>query len=199
MLYLVRHGETDWNKQKLLQGHTNIPLNEQGKRQAKQLAEKFKDIRLDRIYASDLERAVETARTVGAKKGITDVQMFERLRERCFGEMEGIEVVKLDELLPNCWTNWGEDSVHGIEPLEEMQSRMAEQLRDIMEEAKEEHVLVVSHGAAINSFIHFVTKGESGTGILRLKNTAVTSFTYKEGEWEMVTCNDDSHLEIPVS
>ncbi|MEK1831722.1 histidine phosphatase family protein [Priestia megaterium] len=66
MLYLIRHGQTDWNKNKLIQGHADIPLNEAGKQQAKRVAERFRDIHIDVIYTSDLLRAQETAREIAA-------------------------------------------------------------------------------------------------------------------------------------
>ena len=67
MIYLVRHGQTDWNIEKKTQGHTDIPLNGTGKRQAEELAEKIADLKIDRIISSDLLRARETAEIMNWK------------------------------------------------------------------------------------------------------------------------------------
>ena len=86
--YFLRHGETDWNKQGLLQGHTNIPLNETGRRQAREIIPVLEKLPIDRIIASTLSRAQETAQIVNAvlnKPFAEDSQLW----ERHFGDFEG--------------------------------------------------------------------------------------------------------------
>ena len=86
---LVRHGETDWNAAGRLQGHTDRPLSELGRRQAQELAERLAGERVDAIYASDLARARETAEIVGAKLGLP-VAVDPDLREKHWGTWEGL-------------------------------------------------------------------------------------------------------------
>src|SRR5436190_1312043 len=88
-LLLVRHGETDWNAAGRLQGHTDRPLNEYGRRQAKELADRLAGEGADAIYASDLSRAKETAEIVGERLGLT-VVIDADLREKNWGSWEGL-------------------------------------------------------------------------------------------------------------
>jgi probable phosphoglycerate mutase len=86
---LVRHGETDWNAAGRLQGHTDEPLNDYGRRQARELAERLAAEDVDAIYASDLARARETAEIVGARLGLP-VALDPDLREKHWGTWEGL-------------------------------------------------------------------------------------------------------------
>ena len=86
-LYIARHGETDWNVQHKLQGMTDIPLNENGRRQAAALAESLKGVHLDAIYSSTLSRSRDTARTVAGTS--MTVKSLDGLRERNYGHFQG--------------------------------------------------------------------------------------------------------------
>ena len=88
-LYMIRHGETNWNTVKRLQGATDIPLNENGEALARATCEGMKDITLDMIFTSPLKRAYRTAELV---KGERDIPLIvdERIRESCFGDYEGL-------------------------------------------------------------------------------------------------------------
>src|SRR3569623_193897 len=88
-LLLVRHGETDWNAEGRLQGHTDRPLNDHGRRQAKEVAERLAGEGADAIYASDLLRAKETAEIVGERRGVP-VVVDADLREKNWGNWEGL-------------------------------------------------------------------------------------------------------------
>jgi broad specificity phosphatase PhoE len=88
-LWLIRHGETMYNQERRIQGRLDIPLNENGKEQARLLAEWMRTRPVDAVYASDLKRAVETAEAIARVHGLT-VNPLQGLRERSFGEGEGI-------------------------------------------------------------------------------------------------------------
>ncbi len=95
-LIAVRHGETDWNRQNLLQGHADIPLNETGRLQAEQLARKIASHPIDAVITSDLYRAHETAQIIQAnRKAVVPIETDHRLREYSFGELEGESVSQL--------------------------------------------------------------------------------------------------------
>lgn len=136
MLLLVRHGETDWNAEGRLQGHTDRPLSDYGRRQARRLADELADERLDAIYASDLERARETAEIVGERLGLP-VVLDPDLREKDWGTWEGLTPVERDrvELV-------GESTAAH-------QERILLALARIAETHPGERVLVVTHGGSM--------------------------------------------------
>lgn len=96
-LLLVRHGETDWNAEGRLQGHTDRPLSDYGRRQARRLAEELEGEELEAIYSSDLARAHETAEIVGERLGLP-ISLEPALREKDWGSWEGLDAVERDRV-----------------------------------------------------------------------------------------------------
>lgn len=152
-VYLFRHGETDWNKEKRLQGQSDVPLNEFGRELAVKTAEALKDIRFDAAFSSPLCRAAETARIL---LGDRDVPLIldERLREIHFGECEGVEFAnaKKDPVHPlHYFFRMPERYVPpaGAETLEAVAARGREFVRERLLPLEEKcgNVLVVAHGA----------------------------------------------------
>lgn len=88
-ILIIRHGQTAWNKKKRLQGHSDIPLNEEGRLQAVTLAETLQNEPLDAIFSSDLQRARQTANEI-ARYHQLPVQINKSFRERCYGICEGM-------------------------------------------------------------------------------------------------------------
>ena len=89
MIYLVRHGQTDWNIEKKTQGHTDIPLNENGRKQAQILAQSISNLKIDRIISSDLLRAKETAEIINERFG-NNISLDERIREINYGLFDSL-------------------------------------------------------------------------------------------------------------
>jgi len=152
-IYIVRHGETVWNVNKMLQGSTDIELNENGRALAGETGENLESIHFDKIYSSPLIRAYETACLIRGHRNIPIIR-DERLRELCFGINEGKDFSKLleDET----------DSFHyffkqpelyqppqGGETLEHICERAAEFMREVIEpqEKENERIMIVAHGA----------------------------------------------------
>jgi broad specificity phosphatase PhoE len=135
-LLLVRHGETDWNADGRLQGHTDRPLTDFGRRQARQLAEELEREELEAIYSSDLARARETAEIVGERLELP-VVLDADLREKDWGNWEGLTAVERDRV-----EFVGEST-------EAHQERMLHALRRIAERHPDGHVLVVTHGGSM--------------------------------------------------
>lgn len=136
-LLLVRHGETDWNADGRLQGQTDRPLSDYGRRQARQLADELADEDFDAIYASDLSRARETAEIVGDRLGLP-VSLDPDLREKDWGTWEGLTPVERDRV-----EFVGEST-------EAHQERMLQALRRISEHHPDGgRVLVVTHGGSM--------------------------------------------------
>jgi broad specificity phosphatase PhoE len=135
-LLLVRHGETDWNAEGRLQGHTDTPLNDYGRRQAAALAETLAGDGIDALYASDLARARETAEILGARLGLV-VELDPDLREKDWGTWEGL-------------TPMEREAVEFVgESTDEHRERTLRALRAIAERHPEQSVLVVTHGGSV--------------------------------------------------
>lgn len=161
---LVRHGQTDWNKEKKVQGQTDIPLNETGMAQAKMLAEKiFENYPLiDAIYSSDLKRAYDTALATAEKFNLP-VHKKTGLREMNWGELEGrlvngpdglaaIEREKqLDKGSSERQKLWDEPFVSGSESFNQNLSRIKQELLEIARNHPDQSVLVFSHGRTIKT------------------------------------------------
>jgi probable phosphoglycerate mutase len=136
-LLLVRHGETDWNAEGRLQGHTDRPLNEYGRRQAKELADRLAgDEAVDAIYASDLSRAKETAEIVGERLGLP-VVVDADLREKHWGTWEGL-------------TGDERAAIEFVgESTEAHRERVMRAVRRIAERHPGQRIVVVTHGGSL--------------------------------------------------
>ena len=155
MIYIVRHGQTDWNLIGKNQGHTDIELNETGIEQAEQLAEKLKNIKFDYVFSSPLKRAAKTAKIIYNGEIIYDV----RIMERCNGELEGLTNTKnmIDFSDPN-------DTRYGVEPLTVFRNRIAEFWNEITDSYSGKNILVVTHaGVVIYSQAYFKGEPEDGS------------------------------------
>ena len=136
-LLLVRHGETDWNADGRLQGQTDRPLSDFGRRQARRLADELADEELEAIYSSDLSRARETAEIVAERLGLS-VVLDPDLREKDWGTWEGLTAVERDRV------------EFAGESTEEHQERILRALRRIAERHPGDgRVLVVTHGGSM--------------------------------------------------
>ena len=181
-IYLIRHGETDWNLEGRLQGREDIPLNENGIRQAKNCGQVFRGRRIKAILTSPLIRAKRTAEIIAEITGIRQVIVEEGLIERDFGVLAGVTYDS-----KKYYDTFGIDD--GLEPFERLHQRVIKCIKERAEEFYEEDIIMVSHGAAINSVISVLTAGEMGSGKTRLKNTCISILTYQEGELALEVCN----------
>lgn len=143
-IYVVRHGQTDYNKKHVFQGRIDIPLNETGIEQAKKTALKFENIKVDMILVSPLKRAIQTADYIN---DITKapIQIEERLIERCFGDMEGQQ--NREDWNIKMMLDYNENYTNeNIEPIKELFERVYKFLDDIIEKYKDKTVVLVTHG-----------------------------------------------------
>ena len=147
-ILLVRHGETDWNVHRRVQGHSDTPLNDTGRAQSRALAESLAGETFDAVYSSDLLRAHETARIVAAAKGLA-VTAIPDLREKHFGTWEGFTDEEIVARFPEAsHGHWGDE-----ETSEEMATRIREALVRIAEAHPGGRVLVVTHGGPVRSLL----------------------------------------------
>jgi broad specificity phosphatase PhoE len=151
MLVLVRHGETDWNRQHKWQGHQGPSLNDRGRRQARELAARLENI--DAVYSSDTIRAKETAEIVAGVLGLS-IRTDPRLREVNFGEWEGLTRDQINERFGGAFERW--DRLEHAEPNggesdSAMAARVLEALSDITRAHPNKRVLVVTSGGPIRA------------------------------------------------
>ncbi len=162
MLYIMRHGQTDWNVLRKLQGRTDIPLNAEGRRMAREAAVEYRDVHFDVCYCSPLRRARETAELVLAGRDVP-VYTDERLLELGFGEYEGVENGYSDPSLPVSRL-FHEPGAYvaagGAESLEELFARTGEFLKEVIEPelARGKDVLIMGHGAMNSGIICQIRK-----------------------------------------
>jgi broad specificity phosphatase PhoE len=147
-LVLVRHGETDWNRDGRVQGHTDVPLNDTGRQQARAVADLLAEQPLSAAYSSDLARALETATIVAGPLGL-EVVALEGLREKHFGSWEGLTGDEVRARYPQAATgHWGDG-----ETTEAMTARVLGALHEIAAAHPGEAVLVVTHGGPMRAVL----------------------------------------------
>lgn len=183
---MFRHGETDWNAQKRLQGSTrHIGLNDNGRRQARELIDVLQAKKLDCIYTSPLRRAAETAEMAGRELGV-EVHEVEDLRERSFGSFEGRtakEIWGVDGGFRNFFTRgtvkWPELSENDRAPESDaaMLDRFLSALKQIIGEDDSSCIGISSHGAILYAFLSLVAPGEE-----LLHNCEVLEFCLVDSE-----------------
>jgi broad specificity phosphatase PhoE len=168
-LLLVRHGETDWNAEGKLQGHTDRPLNDYGRRQAQALADKLAGESIDAVYASDLSRARETAEILGAKLGLP-VAVDPDLREKDWGNWEGLT---------------SEERLHiefEGETSEAHRDRTLGAVQRIVERHPEGRIVVVTHGGSLRR----IQAAVSGFALPVIENCAVWGLAHEDGRFRPI-------------
>ena len=151
-LIFVRHCQTDWNVKGLMQGQTDIPLNETGRLQARELAEKLREFNIKKIIASDLSRTRETAEIIGRTHGLSP-RLDARLRECGFGSLEGLPREELWDYQDNPKLYHPYDlTKYGGEDSRTVLKRQIELLREL-EPPTDEAILLVGHGRSIRTLL----------------------------------------------
>ncbi|AYF99032.1 histidine phosphatase family protein [Protaetiibacter intestinalis] len=180
-LYLVRHGETDWNAARRIQGRTDVPLNDAGREQARQTGALLARRRWDAIYTSPLSRAAETARIIGEAVGISELGIRDGLMERDYGQAEGMTFDEIEALYP--------EGVRapGQETREDVGRRVVGALLALAEEHPGASLIVVSHGGAIRGVLN---AADPGTQHPRITNASVHSFRVEDGALRLIAFDD---------
>lgn len=151
LLYVVRHGITEWNQEHKVQGISDIPLAQEGREEAKKLKELVDSLDIDVVISSPLQRARETAKLlIGTRLPInTD----DRIKERDWGMNEGMNVGDIDQW--DCWDVILNTNVQGIERVQDFMKRVSEFIEDTKARYPDKKVLVVSHSAVVR-VIHYL-------------------------------------------
>lgn len=161
VFYVFRHGETDWNRERRCQGHTNTDLNENGRSQAALLAQKMLNFPLDIIVSSDLNRALNTGTMVAQKKGIPLI-VDHRLREMSYGEAEGMlyeeTIRKYGAELWQKFQSFKKENDHisfpGGETRKMARDRFYLTLLELIEKSSYQHIGISTHGGALRNILH---------------------------------------------
>jgi 2,3-bisphosphoglycerate-dependent phosphoglycerate mutase len=199
----IRHGETAWNAESRIQGHTDIPLNPHGRWQAQQLAEALRDEAFEAAYASDLSRAKETAQAVAQTRDLP-VVTFTGLRERGFGEFEGQTWTELEARWPAETQAWRKREPNfapgGGESLLQLQARVVETVNQLAARHLGEQILIVAHGGVLDILYRAATRLDlQAPRSWELPNTAINRLLWSPEGLSLVGWADTTHLQVPDS
>lgn len=177
--YLVRHGQTDWNMQKKLQGQLDIPLNDTGRSEAAQLSEKLGEVAFEACFSSDLQRAAETAQILSAAHSLT-IGLDPRLRERNFGPWEGYLVSEFMVFEKQ------DQQPLSIESDEAIRKRAFSCLNEIADLYPGSTVLIVTHGGVMGSLLSQLIPIERLSLFdIHIKNMALLQLSVSNGQCEI--------------
>lgn len=197
-LLLIRHGETEWNMMGRLQGHSDITLNAEGRRQVAAAAQRLAARGgIDLILTSDLKRAAESAAIIGEAVGAT-VRAEPRLRELGFGMFEGLTWAEIEAQHPEIQATWLADRnqpPQGGERLEDFAGRVSSLLGDVLDRFSGKTVALTTHGGTIRELLRLALEmGEAQRWLFQIDNGSLTELAYYDGRPLLVRLNDTGHL-----
>jgi probable phosphoglycerate mutase len=198
----VRHGETAWNRDARIQGHTDIDLNAHGRWQAEQLAQALGEEAIAACYASDLSRAHSTAQAVAHRHDLP-VHTHLGLRERCFGDFEGRTWVELEAAHPVETLAWRQRvpdfAPPGGESLLQLQARVVHAVAELAAQHPGEQILMVAHGGVLDILYRAATHLDlQAPRSWALPNTAINRLLWTSEGLGLVGWADTGHLQTPV-
>lgn len=195
-LFLIRHGVTEWNREKRYCGHRDIGLSNEGKSQVKLLSNRLNAVRFDRVYCSNRKRAIQTARMLFKQARIIPDW---GLREINFGVLEGLKHKEIMEKYEDTYKKWLKDSfknsIPKAEPMNVFKKRVENALWSIIRFNSGKTIAVVCHGGVIGIFVN---------GILKNRNfwrcvpspASVTIVEHEKGKARLKKLNDTTHLKV---
>lgn len=189
LLYLVRHGQTDWNLERRIQGSTDIPLNATGRAQAARTGELLARRRWDAIASSPLSRALETGRIIGEHVGIGEIELVDELAERAYGAAEGLDEFELERRFP------GSAAVPGRESREEVLERVIPALVALAERHAGRSIIVTTHGGVIRTVVNAVAPDALEHHGVPISNGSVHSFRLVDGALQLLRFDDPIEFE----
>jgi 2,3-bisphosphoglycerate-dependent phosphoglycerate mutase len=202
----IRHGETDWNRIKRIQGHIDIPLAATGIAQAAQLAQRLlqeskTDARLDAVYCSDLQRAQQTAKPFADALGLP-LKLNEGLRERLYGDFQAHSGEEIRAKYPSEYADWQSHNPDFEPPGGESQRAFSQRVLSVVEPIVAAHpggrIAVVAHGGVLDCIYRFV-RGLP-LDVPRdwpLLNSSINVVDFESGQTKVVCWGDVAHLSSP--
>lgn len=205
-ILLIRHGETAWNAVRKLQGHLDIPLNAEGRRQAKALAAGLQHEKLAAIISSDLQRAMQTAGEIGRLQGLP-TRIDPALRERCFGDFEGKLYTELPEIYPEEYAHWrSRDPDFHFPAKHDDQNNIGESIREFQERTINcithyaaqftgQKIALVAHGGVLEcAYRSAMNLPLNAERTITIFNASINRFRYQDGHLSLISWGDIEHL-----
>lgn len=202
-IYLTRHGQTEWNLQKRLQGWKNSPLTPLGIKQAVSLGKRLENVELDVIYTSPIERAYKTSEIIRGDKDI-EIITHDGLKELNFGLLEGVSVEEINKNVEyakqynNLFNNPSKYIPFEGETYEKIIDRISKAMDEIIKKNENKKVLIVTHGMTLKMLLYYFTPNmdlEETVELPIIGQASLTQININEDEYEFVLKNDTSHYE----
>ena len=204
---LIRHGETDWNRELRFQGQIDVPLNAIGLEQAQRLQQRIADSlsawrerqRVPiRVVCSDLQRAQQTAEPLAQTLGL-ELEVIHGLREQCYGIFEGMQVAQIKTQYPDHWQQWLQfDADHALpqaESTRQFHARVMQAMHDLAARFEGEHVVVVTHGGVLDMlWRHAKQQSLHGPRVCDIPNAGVNQMRQGPQGLAVLHWADTAHL-----
>jgi broad specificity phosphatase PhoE len=197
-IYLVRHGETEWNREEMFRGRKDIPLNNTGEEQANKVSSYFKEKHVDLIVSSPMKRAMQTAEPLSRSKGI-EIKAMAEFTDMNFGAWEGSTLKRVKEDYPLEFSLWEKhpdrlQTAEG-ESLETVRARVSGGLADI-DPLPEQRVVIVTHRVICKIIVLYALGIEnSHFWDMRFDPCSITLLEYSSAVYSLIFSNDTCHLE----
>ncbi|MES2538776.1 MAG: histidine phosphatase family protein [Pseudomonadota bacterium] len=201
-ILLIRHGETHWNVEKRVQGHLDIALNAEGERQAAALGDALSDEKIDVIYASDLQRARQTAQAIAAPHGM-QVRIERDLRERSYGAFEGMLHGDINTTYPDAYTMLRARDIDArfpmgvqqAETLRELSQRAVGVITRLANEHRHKKIVIVSHGGVLECIYRAANRLDfSPPRDFDIKNASINRLLWDGESLRIAHWSDVRHL-----
>ena len=197
-LIVMRHGETDWNRQLRFQGQIDVPLNAAGRAQAARLAQRLAREAFDVVVASDLLRARTTAEVAAAGRDIASDPLW---REQSFGVLEGLDAPTIIEQHPQLWSSWLRHDADyalpgGGESVRMFHARVLQALQRVVRQHNGARVAVFTHGGVLDMLWRAARNAPlHGPRECDIPNTGINRLRWRDGMLEILEWADAAHLE----
>jgi alpha-ribazole phosphatase len=198
-IIIVRHGQTDWNREEVFRGQVEIKLNALGIKQAEAVARVIKNIKLDAIYSSPLKRALDTAKIIASYHNI-EVKINEGLNDMNFGKWQGLSLQTVKEKYKDLFKIWC-DSPHLVkipqgESLNGVQERVSNAFKQIISEYNQATIVIVSHRVVIKLLLCTIL-GLDSSNFWKIKQDpgSISIVEYKDDIFTITKLNDTCHLK----
>jgi len=198
-IFVVRHGQTEWNNEEIFRGRTDIPLDRVGIKQAELVGEYFRDIKLSAIYSSPLSRALQTAKII-SKYHPLEVKPLQGIIDMSFGHWEGHSQKEIQKIDSENYRKWIESphmvKIPGGESLDDVRSRLMSTLSEIIHLHPEGNIILVSH-RVINKVLICYVLGIDNSHFwqIRQDTASINLINYRNGRYILTLMNETCHLK----